>query len=303
MVKYEFMADKEITALQQISTEDIKNRIYTIRGVQVMLDSDLAELYQIETFNLNKAVKRNIERFPENFCFQLTDEEYNSLRFQIGISNSRGGRRYNPYGFTEQGVAMLAGVLHSNIAVKMSIDIINAFVSMRHFISDNANMLQHLRDIDLKLLEHDKNFKEIFKQLQNPKEAKAVLFFKGQMWDATSLIEDIISKAKKYIILIDGYIDKKNLDLLSKKRKNVTVELYTSKNGNKLTQKEVTDFNNQYGGLSVKYTNDFHDRFLILDEKELYHSGASIKDAGKKAFELSIIEDEKQLQEILKRLV
>ena len=185
----------------------------------------------------------------------------------------------------------------------MSIDIINAFISMRHFISDNANMLQRLRDIDLKLLEHDKNFKEIFRQLQNPKEAKAVLFFKGQMWDATSLIEDIIGKAKKSVILIDGYVDKKNLDLLSKKHKNVTVDLYTSKTGNKLTQKEVVDFNNQYGGLTIKYTNEFHDRFIILDEKELYHSGASIKDAGKKAFELSIIEDDKQLQEILKRLV
>lgn len=298
------MEDKEITAVQQISTEDIKNHIYTIRGVQVMLDRDIAQLYGVETRRVNEQVKRNIERFPTEFMFQLNETEFKDWKSHFAMSNSdRMGLRRAPYAFTEQGVAMLATVLKSDTAIQVSIQIMKAFVSMRHFISDNANMLQRLRDIDLKLLEHDKNFKEIFKQLQNPKEAKAVLFFKGQMWDATSLIEDIIGKAKKSIILIDAYVDKKNLDLLSKKHKNVTVELYTSKAGNKLTQKEVVDFNNQYGGLTIKYTNEFHDRFIIVDEKELYHSGASIKDAGKKAFELSIIEDDKQLQEILKRLI
>ncbi len=298
------MEDKSIKAVQQISTDDIKNRIYTIRGIQVMLDRDIAQLYGVETRRVNEQVKRNIERFPSEFMFQLNETEFKDWKSHFAMSNSdKMGLRRTPYVFTEQGVAMLATVLKSDTAIQVSIQIMKAFVSMRHFISDNANMLQRLRDIDLKLLEHDNNFKEIFKQLQNPKEAKAVLFFKGQMWDATSLIEDIIGKAKKSINLIDGYVDKKNLDLFSRKRKNVTVDLYTSKTGNKLTQKEVSDFNNQYGGLTIKYTNEFHDRFIILDEKELYHCGASIKDAGKKAFELSIIEDDKQLQEILKRLV
>ena len=238
-----------------------------------------------------------------DYCFQLSEIEFQDWKSQIVMSNAeKMGLRRAPFAFTERGVAMLSTVLHSSTAITISMQIMDAFVAMRHFISDNALMLQRLRDIDLKLLEHDKNFKELFERFENPKDAKAVLFFKGQIWDATSLIEDIIGKAKSSIILIDGYVDKKNLDLFSKKKKNVTIELYTSKNGNKLTQKEITDFNNQYGGLTVKYTNEFHDRFMILDKTGLYHIGASIKDAGAKAFELSIIEDDKQLKEILKRL-
>ena len=274
-----------------LSCEDIKNRIYTIRGVQVMLDSDLATLYQVETFNLNKAVKRNIERFPENFCFQLTDEEYNSLRFQIGISNSRGGRRYNPYGFTEQGVAMLAGVIHSDIAVKMSIDIINAFVSMRHFISDNANMLQRLRDIDLKLLEHDKNFQEIFKQLEAPREKKASVFSAGQLWDAASCIEDIFKKATKKITVIDKYVDKQTLDLLSKKDEGVSVTVVTDPSCCLLSEQEIGLFAKQYGKIEIKYNKKCHARYIIIDGKVLYHSGASLKDAGKQLFSIDIIDE------------
>jgi len=284
------------------SSEEIRNKIYTIRGVQVMLDSDLASLYEVETFNLNKAVKRNSDRFPQNFCFQLNSDEFNVLRFQIGISKERGGRRYLPYAFTEQGVAMLAGILHSDVAVKMSIAIINTFVEMRHYLADNALVFQRLDRIEVKQLEADNNFKAIFKQLEELREKKAVLFFKGQMYDAFSCIANIISKAKTDIILIDGYVDTGTLDLLSKKKKAVTVEIHTSTTGCKLTQKEITDFNSQYGKLSVNYTTDFHDRFMILDRTALYHIGASIKDAGKKAFEISIIDDVKQTQDILKRL-
>ena len=296
------MSDKELTQLEPITSEDIKSRIYTIRGVQVMLDSDLAELYQVETFNLNKAVKRNIERFPVNFCFQLTNEEYKNLRFQIGISNVRGGRRYNPYVFTEQRVAMLAGVLHSDIAVKVSISIMNVFVAMRHYLADNAVVFQRLDRIELKQIDTDNKINQIFKQLEQPREDKAIMFFSGKVWDATNLIEKIVEKAKESINLIDNYTDRKTLELLTKKKKKVTVKLYTSKNGNKITEKEVRDFNSQYGGLSINYTDEFHDRFIILDRKILYHCGASLKDAGKKAFEISLTEDEKILEQILKRL-
>ena len=291
------------------SQNDIRHKIYTIRGVQVMLDSDLAELYQIETRVLNQAVKRNVNRFPIRFCFQLTKIEFEDLKSQnvisSGISNW-GGIRKMPYAFTEHGVTMLSSVLRSEIAVSMGIKIVDEFISMRHYLMDNALVFQRLDRIETKQIENkieaDKNFEKIFKQLENPKEVKAVLFFKGQMWDVTSLIEDIIIKAKEEIILIDNYIDKKTLDLLVKKKKGVAVNIYTSEKGNKLTEKEITDFNNQYGLLNIRYTDEFHDRFMILDKKVLYHIGSSIKDDGKKAFEISIIEDKKQLKEILRRL-
>jgi len=287
------------------SSEDIRNKIYTIRGVQVMLDSDLAGLYQVETKALNQAVKRNPERFPLHYMFQLTEAETINLRSQIVTSknsDSRGGRRYLPYVFTEQGVAMLSSVLHSDIAVKVSIRIMDTFVEMRHYLADNALVFKRLDRVELRQIETDKRVDQIFKQLEEPHEKKAVLFFKGQMYDAFSCIADIISKAKSDIILIDGYVDTGTLDLLSKKKKAVSVEIYTSTSGCKLTQKEIADFNSQYGKLTVKYTTEFHDRFMILDKTTLYHIGASIKDAGKKAFEISIIDDVKQTQEILNRL-
>jgi hypothetical protein len=297
--------DIDNNSLQLVSSsEDIKNKIYTIRGVQVMLDSDLAELYQVETKRINESVKRNPKRFPEKYCFSLTDEEYNSicLKSQIATSNGRGGRRSSVKAFTEHAVAMLSSVLSSDIAINVSLRIMDAFVEMRHYLTDNALVFNRLDRIELKQIETDKRVDLIFKRLEEPREKKAVLFFKGQMYDAFSCIADIISKAKSDIILIDGYVDTGTLDLLSKKKKAVSVEIYTSTSGCKLTQKEIADFNSQYGKLTVKYTTDFHDRFMILDKTTLYHIGASIKDAGKKAFEISIIDDAKQTQEILNRL-
>ena len=296
--------EKEMIELE-ITAEQIRSRIYTIRGVQVMLDYDLAQLFQVETRILNQAVKRNIERFPERFCFQLTEKELTESKSQIVILNGGQGRgnnvKYMPHVFTEEGVAMLSAVLRSSIAVSVSIRVMNAFVAMRHYLADNAMVFQRLDRIELKQLEADEKFKKIFSQLEQPRPDKAVIFFKGQMWDATSCIEEIISKAEKSIILIDGYVDRKTLDLLSKKKTGIPVEIHTSKNS-QLTEKEMSDFRNQYGPLIIKPTNEFHDRFLILDNRELYHIGASIKDAGKKAFEISLNEDEGILKGILSRL-
>ena len=293
--------DKEMIELE-ITAEQIKSRIYTIRGVQVMLDRDIANLFGVETRRVNEQVKRNSERFPSEFMFQLNKQEFDNWKSHFAMSNSdKMGLRHSPFAFTEQGVAMLATVLKSSTAITMSIQIMKAFVAMRHYLSDNAMVFQRLDRIELKQLEADEKFKEIFSQLEQPRPDKAVIFFKGQMWDATSCIEEIISKAEKSIILIDNYVDRKTLDLLSRKKAGIPIEIHTSKNS-QLTEKEISDFRNQYGPLTIKTTDDFHDRFLILDIKHLYHIGASIKDAGKKAFEISLNEDKEILKGILSRL-
>ena len=173
---------------------------------------------------------------------------------------------------------------------------------MRHYLADNAMVFQRLDRIELKQLEADEKFRKIFSQLEQPRPDKAVIFFKGQMWDATSCIEEIISKAEKSIILIDNYVDRKTLDLLSRKKAGIPVEIHTSEKNCKLTEKEISDFKDQYGPLVIRTTDEFHDRFLILDNRVLYHIGASIKDAGKKAFEISLNEDEGILKGILSRL-
>lgn len=192
-----------------ISLIEIKNLIYTIRGKQVMLDSDLASLYQVETKNLNKAVKRNIERFPVSFCFQLTEEEVENLRFQFGTSSlNYGGRRYLPYVFTEQGVAMASAILRSDIAVKVSVEIMEAFVEMRRILISNAALFHRLDNIELKQLESDQKFEEIFKALESDKiHSDKGIFYNGQIFDAYTFVSDIIRSAKSSIILLDNYVD------------------------------------------------------------------------------------------------
>ena len=285
-----------------MTAEQIRNRIYTIRGVQVMLDSDLAAIYGYETKDFNRQVKNNRERFPADLMFQLTKEETDYILRCKNFTSSWGGSRYLPNVFTEQGIYMLMTVLKGDLAVQQSLALVRAFKAMREFLADNAMVFQRLDRIELKQLESDEKFKQIFSQLEQPRPNKAVLFFKGQMWDATSCIEKIISKAEKSITLIDNYADRKTLDLLSKKKEGIPVDIYTSEKNCRLTGKEVSDFKNQYGPLIIKTTDEFHDRFLILDNRELYHIGASIKDAGKKAFEISMNEDEGILKGILSRL-
>lgn len=271
-----------------IVPKEIKNLIYTIRDKQVMLDSDLATLYQVETKNLNKAVKRNIERFPEKFCFQLTDEETDFLRFQIGTSNvGRGGRRYLPYVFTEQGIAMLSAVLRSDVAVRVSIEIMDAFVEMRKMLIGNASLFQRLDNIELKQLQADQKFEEIFKALESDKlHAEKGIFYNGQVFDAYTFVADIVRSAKSSIILLDNYVDDTVLTLLGKRNTNVTATIYTKSISNQL-RLDLQRYNSQYPPIEVEIFSDAHDRFLIIDGTELYHIGASLKDLGKKWFAFS----------------
>lgn len=286
---------------------DIRGLVYVIRGQQIMLDSDLAFLYQVETGALNRAMKRNIGRFPEDFCFQLTKDEYENLKCQIGISseNSYGGRRTLPYAFTEQGISMLASVLHSDIAVQVSIRIMRTFVEMRRFISNNALLFERISSIELKQLEYQKNtderFDRVFQYIDDHAESEQKIFFDGQIYDAFSLLVSIIQKANKEIILIDGYVDVNTLDLLAKKKNGVNVRCYTYSN-TPLSKQDISKFNAQYATLTVKKTSVFHDRFLVLDGTTAYHIGASLKDAGKKCFGISLLTDPDMVKELLNRL-
>ncbi|MBE9466880.1 MAG: ORF6N domain-containing protein [Bacteroidetes bacterium] len=290
--------------LAQIS--EIQNRIYSIRGVQVMLDSDLAKMYGVETKILNRAVSRNIKRFPEKFRFQLTQIEFDefekflrsqfgtlkskneSLRFQNGTSKkNRGGRRYLPYVFTEQGVSMLSAVLRSDTAIEVSISIINAFVEMRKFISENAGIFQRLDKVEQKLLQSDENFNKLFNALEDKSiKPKQDIFFNGQIFDAYSFVSDLIRTAKTSIILIDNYIDDTVLTHFAKRKKAVSFTILT-KTISKQLSLDIKKHNEQYKSIVVKEFKDAHDRFLIIDEKKLYHFGASLKDLGKKWFAFS----------------
>jgi len=271
-----------------INPMEIKNLIYTIRDKQVMLDSDLAALYQVETKNLNKAVKRNIIRFPASFCFQLTEAEVENLRFQIGTSSlTYGGRRYLPYAFTEQGVAMASAILRSEIAVKVSVEIMNAFVEMRKMLISNASLFHRLDNIELKQLQSDQKFEEIFKALESDKlHSEKGIFYNGQVFDAYAFVSDIIRSAKSSIILLDNYVDDTVLTLLGKRKANVTATIYTKSISNQL-RLDVQRYNSQYPPIEVELFSDAHDRFLIIDGTELYHIGASLKDLGKKWFAFS----------------
>ena len=271
-----------------IVPKEIRNLIYTIRGKQVMLDSDLAALYQVETKNLNKAVKRNIERFPVSFCFQLTEEEVENLRFQIGTSSlSYGGRRYLPYVFTEQGVAMASAILRSDIAVKVSVEIMEAFVEMRRMLISNASMFHRLDKIELKQLEADQKFEEISKALESDKlHSEKGIFYNGQVFDAYTFVSDIIRSAKSSITLLDNYVDDTVLTLLGKRNTNVTATIYTKSISNQL-RLDLQRYNSQYPSIEVEIFSDAHDRCMKIDDTELYHIGASLKDLGKKWFAFS----------------
>ena len=273
---------------------EIQNMIYSVRGKQVMLDSDLAQLYHVETKVFNQAVKRNINRFPEHFRFQLTESEFKN-------DSTHGGRRYMPYAFTEQGIAMLSAVLKSDIAVDVSIKIMDAFVKMRNFLLSNREMFARLDRVELKQLETDKKLEEVFNYIATNTEVKQNIFFDGQIYDAFSFIVGLIGKAKKEIVLIDNYVDINTLNILCKKNKGVDITIATAGKGN-LSTKDINKFNAQYPKLSVKTTTDFHDRFLIIDSTEVYHIGASIKDAGKKSFGITKIEDKDLIQSLINKV-
>ena len=314
------MTDKEQTSLIKangdiqeiniaVAEPDIKSMIYVIRNQQVMIDSDLAMLYQVETKRLNEAAKRNISRFPEEFRFQLTAEETESLRSQFATLNENDGRgkhrKYLPYVFTEQGIAMLSAVLRSDVAIQVSISIMKSFVEMRRFIANNSLLFERISTVELRQLEYqrqtDEKLEQIFKYISEHEESSQKVFFDGQIYDAFSLIVNLIQKAEKEITLIDGYVDVGTLNLLSKKKSDVAVTIYTQKQ-TKLTKADVKNFNAQYPTLKIKYTKVFHDRFLILDRTTAYHVGASLKDAGKKCFGINLIQDAGIIKDILQRL-
>jgi len=271
-----------------IDEKNIQSRIFTIRDKQIILDRNLAELYQVETKVLNQAVKRNIDRFPEDFMFQLSKEEFENWRSQFVTSNNdKMGLRRPPYAFTEQGVSMLASVLKSRIAVEVSIKIIRSFVNMRKFLSNNMLIFQRFDQIEQKLLKYDENFDKIFKALEDKSiKPKQNIFYDGQIFDAYLFVSDIIKSAKESIILIDNYIDESVLILFSKRGANIRTTIYT-KNISQQLQLDLKKYNEQYSKIKIKEFSLSHDRFLIIDDKEVYHIGASLKDLGKKWFAVS----------------
>jgi phage regulator Rha-like protein len=324
----------------KISTLQIEKKIFVIRGVQVMIDRDIAELYEVETRRLNEQVKRNIERFPEEFMFQLTREEIDYLKSQIATSSEtetvmsqivtsrktnsvmsqfatsrnnmfagqEGGTRKLPFAFTEQGCAMLSSVLKSETAVQVSIQIMKAFVSMRHFVQNNSQIFAELKSIrehqletDVHLKESDKRIDQLFTLMDkyNVNDTQGI-FFQGQIFDAYAKFESFIQSAQKEIILIDNYVDLTVLQRLAKKKKSVNVIIYTDPK-TKLTSQDIQTFNTQYPTITINHTTKMHDRFMIIDNKLLYHIGASLKDLGKKCFAFEIL-DSSFIPDILKNI-
>lgn len=271
--------------------EHIENNIFQFRGVHVMVDYHLSELYGVETKRLNEQVKRNKKRFPESFMFQLSQSEWESLQSQIATTTpstdlrsqfATAKRRTLPYAFTEQGVSMLSSVLNSDEAIKISIQIMQAFVSMRKFFLQNASVFQRLDQVELRLLQTDEKFDRVFKALEagRPEPDKGI-FFDGQVFDAYVFVSDLIKKAQKELILIDNCIDESVLTLLTKRRNGVQATLYT-KSISKSLQLDLEKHNAQYPEIALKTFTQSHDRFLLIDQSELYHLGASLKDLGKK---------------------
>ena len=289
----------------------IQQLIYVIRGQQVMFDSDLAILYQVETKRLNESVKRNIARFPDELRFQLTEEEYESLRSQfatskkINESERKGGRRYLPYVFTEQGIAMLSSVLKSETAINVSIHIMRTFIEMRKYMANTSLLCERMTAMEERQItyqnETNEKFEQIFSCIAAHEEANQKLFFEGQIYDAFTLLIDLVNKAEKRIILIDNYVDTRTLNILAKKKENVEVYIYTVQK-TRLTNEDVETFNQQYPALEVRYTEAFHDRFLLIYEEIAYHIGASLKDAGKKCFAVSVLNDKGMIRDILQRV-
>jgi hypothetical protein len=276
--------------------QNVESLIFTVRGLQAMLDFHLAGLYGTETKRLNEQVKRNERRFPGSFMLQLNVKEWEDLRSQFAASNkspllqsqfATAKRRTLPYVFTEQGVAMLSAVLNSDVAVETSIVIMEAFVSMRKFLLQNAAVFQRLEKLEIKQLQTDDKLNQVFKALEagQPHFEKGI-FFDGQIFDAYNFVSDVIKKAKSEIILIDNYIDESVLTMLSKRNKHVVATIYT-KTISKTLSLDLEKHNAQYAAITVKHFANSHDRFLMIDSKELYHIGASLKDLGKKWFAFS----------------
>ncbi|MBK5275092.1 MAG: ORF6N domain-containing protein [Desulfuromonadales bacterium] len=273
-----------------VQVVNIESRIYTIRSVQVMLDRDLAELYEVETRALKQAVKRNPARFPSDFMFELTENEVDSLVSQSVIPSKKQLGGAKPFVFTEQGVSSLSAVLTSKRAVEINIAIMRAFVKMRQFLANNADLFMRLESIEKRQLLHEIKVDEKFEQLFNALEDKSIkpkqgIFFDGQVFDAYAFVCDLIRSATQRIILIDNYVDESVLTLLSKREAEVTTLILTKSIGQALAL-DIEKYNRQYPAIDVQTFKSSHDRFLIIDD-DIYHIGASLKDLGKKWFAFS----------------
>jgi len=270
----------------EISISHIENRIYTIRGLQVMLDSDLAEMYQTETKYINRAVSRNPSRFPEAFAFELTLGEWTNLKFQIGTSSAQhGGRRKLPTVFTEQGVSMLSAVLNTEVDIKVSIQIIQAFVAMRKTLGQLHGVIQRLEGVEIKQMQTDSKLEQVLKALEKDQPAQQGIFFEGQLFDAHVFASDLIKQARKSLVIIDNYVDETTLLLLSKRKKQVSCTVHTRINTS--LKKDLEKHNQQYPAITLVENRSSHDRFIIIDNTQLYHIGASLKDLGDKCFAFS----------------
>ena len=287
------ISDQQVHVVAVSDDGNIQALIKTIRGVQVILDRDVAGLYGVATGALNRQVKRNEERFPEDFMFRLSAEEWNNLKCQIGIS-SWGGDRQLPYAFTENGIAMLSSVLRSPTAIEVNIRIMRAFSAMRRFLLANAQMFQRIETVEKRQIATDAKVDSILERLDATETPLQGVFYDGQLWDARALVLKLIQSAKRSLILIDNWATAETLDLFAKKRKGVKVTIITSEHYDKkhvphrkISNADITTFNAQYPKLAVRYNEAFHDRFLIIDDKELYLFGASLKDLGRKCFGFS----------------
>lgn len=308
-----------------ISENDIRDKIYYIRGKEVMLDSDLAIIYKCTngTKDINKAVKRHLNKFPVDFYFQLSKEEYEILKFQIGTSslnsnhednlksqigtssskNEYGGLRKLPHVFTEEGVAMLASVLHTKIADEVSVNIMRAFVAMKHYLTNNDKIQNKLFDmqnriiyIDNKLFDHDSKFEEIFRVFNSDNYLKSKLIFENNIYDAYSFLIDILKEANTEVIIIDNYCDKEILDLIGNLEVPVVV---ISKNMN---DELIKKYQEQYSNLTIVRNDSFHDRFIVIDKSKVYHLGSSLKDLGKKCSYISLMDNDEDISKLIGRV-
>ena len=284
------ISGQQVQAVVVSDDGNIQALIKTIRGVQVILDRDVARLYGVATGALNRQVKRNEERFPGDFMFRLSAEEWDNLKCQIGIS-SWGGDRQLPYAFTENGIAMLSSVLRSPTAIEVNIRIMRAFSAMRRFLLANAQMFQRIEAVEKRQIATDTKVDSILQRLDAAETPLRGVFYDGQLWDARALVLKLVAGAKRSLVLIDNWATAETLDLFAKKRKGAKVTIFTSEHYDKkhvphrkISEADVKTFNAQYPKLTVRYNESFHDRFLIIDDKELYLIGASLKDLGKKCF-------------------
>ena len=284
------ISGQQVQAVVVSDDGNIQALIKTIRGVQVILDRDVARLYGVATGALNRQVKRNEERFPGDFMFRLSAEEWDNLKCQIGIS-SWGGDRQLPYAFTENGIAMLSSVLRSPTAIEVNIRIMRAFSAMRRFLIANAQMFQRIEAVEKRQIATDTKVDSILQRLDAAETPLRGVFYDGQLWDARALVLKLVAGAKRSLVLIDNWATPEVLDLFAKKRKGVKVTVFTSEHYDKkhvphrkISDADVKTFNAQYPKLTIRYNESFHDRFLIIDDKELYLIGASLKDLGKKCF-------------------